>query len=246
MQIRMLGPFEVRLGDGRAADVQGARLRALAAALALQPGTVVRKDALVDWIWGEHPPAEAANALHRLVSRLRKVLPEGAVQGRADGYLLAVAPEEVDAVRFERLVTGVDEGGAQRARRLREALALWRGSALQGVDLPASAGFDAAVTRLERLRRTATEDRYDAEIGAGNGAGLVPELTDLLAEDPLRERVAAALMRALAAAGRDSEALLVYRRTASPVPRRVPRDHRGRDRGQRRRVDPRRVLAVAA
>ncbi|GAA1681021.1 BTAD domain-containing putative transcriptional regulator [Glycomyces endophyticus] len=213
----MLGPFEVRLGDGTVADVQGSRLRALVIALALQPGAVVRKDALVDWIWGERPPAEAANALHRLVSRLRKALPEGSVEGRADGYRLAIAPDDVDAVRFERLAAPGDETGAPRLHALREALALWRGAAMHGVDLPDSTGFDAAATRLERLRRTVAEDRYDAEAAAGNGAGLITELTDLLAEDPLRERIAAALMRALAAAGRDSEALLVYRRTGEAL-----------------------------
>ena len=64
------------------ADVPGARLRALLIALALEPGRVVPKATLVDWIWGEHPPADAANALQRLVSRLRKALPEGWSRGR--------------------------------------------------------------------------------------------------------------------------------------------------------------------
>src|SRR6201999_2639441 len=102
---------------------------------------------------------------------------------------------------------------AQRVRLLREALPLWRGAAMQDVGLPDSATFDAAVTRLERLRLAALEDRFDAERGLGHGAELVTELTDLVTAHPLRERLAAALMRALAAAGRDSEALLAYQRT---------------------------------
>jgi DNA-binding response OmpR family regulator len=69
--------FEVRTDDGVLADVPGARLRALLITLALEPGHVVPKATLVDWIWGERPPSEAANALQRLVSRLRKALPEG-------------------------------------------------------------------------------------------------------------------------------------------------------------------------
>jgi DNA-binding SARP family transcriptional activator len=73
----MLGPFEVRTDDGAFADVPGARLRGLLIALALEPGRVVSKATLVDWIWGEQPPADATNALHRLVSRLRKALPAG-------------------------------------------------------------------------------------------------------------------------------------------------------------------------
>ncbi|WP_346534607.1 BTAD domain-containing putative transcriptional regulator [Micromonospora sp. DPT] len=218
MQIGMLGSFEVRTDDGAFADVPGARLRGLLAALALKPGRVVPKATLVDWIWGEHPPADAANALHRLVSRLRKVLPEGSVEGQPDGYRLMVEPDAVDAVRFERLVGQArDDEDPQRARRLREALALWRGAAMQDVGLPDSAAFDAAVTRLERLRLTAMEDRFDAEVSLGHGAELVTELTDLVAAHPVRERLVAALMRALAATGRDTEALLVYQRTSEAL-----------------------------
>jgi predicted ATPase/DNA-binding SARP family transcriptional activator len=214
VQIGILGSFEVRTDDGVAADVPGTRLRALLIALALEPGRVVPKAALVDWIWGEHPPSDAANALQRLVSRLRKALPDGSVEGQTDGYRLRVEPGAVDAVRFERLVGQARlEEDPWRVRRLREALALWRGAAMQDVGLQESAAFDAAVTRLERLRLTAMEDRFDAEISLGHGPGLVTELADLVAAHPLRERLVAALMRALVATGRDSEALLVYQRT---------------------------------
>src|SRR5215472_15907967 len=210
----MLGPFEVRADDGVLADVPGARLRGLLIALALQPGHAVPKATLIDWIWGSRPPSEAANALQRLASRLRKALPEGLIEGLTDGYRLRVEPDAVDAVRFERLVGQArNDGNPRRVRLLREALALWRGAPMQDVDLPDSAAFDAAVTRLEGLRLAATEDRFDAEVSLGHGAELVTELTDLVAAHPLRERLVAALMRALAAAGRDTDALLVYQRT---------------------------------
>ena len=210
----MLGSFEVRTDDGALADVPGARLRGLLIAFALEAGRVVPKATLVDWIWGEHPPADATNALHRLVSRLRKALPEGSLEGQTDGYRLAVEPDAVDAVRFERLVGQArDDADPQRIRLLREALGLWRGAAMQDIGLQDSAAFDAAVTRLERLRLTAMEDRFDAELGLGHGAELVTELTDLVAAHPVRERLVAALMRALVAAGRGSEALLVFQRT---------------------------------
>ena len=211
----MLGPLEVRADDGSLADVPGARLRGLLIALALKPDRVVPKASLVDWIWGEDPPADAANALQRLVSRLRKALPDGVIEGQPDGYRLRVEPDAVDAVRFERLVSaGQARTGdaSRRARLLREALELWRGAAMQDVGLLDSAAFDAAVIRLEELRLTAAEERADAEITLGRGAELVTELTDLVAAHPLRERLVAALMRALVAAGRDSEALLVYQR----------------------------------
>ncbi|MCP2328300.1 putative ATPase [Hamadaea flava] len=236
MKIGLLGPFEVRGDDGVVADVPGARLRGLLTALALDPGRVLPKATLVDWIWGENPPADATNALHRLVSRLRKVLPEGSIEGQSDGYRLTVDPDAVDVARFERLLAAARLGSApfgssdsaggnspdvgrnsaddpRRVRLLREAVALWRGGALQDVDLPDSAAFEAAVTRLERLRLTALEDRYDAEVELGHGADLVTELSDLVAAHPVRERLAGALMRALVASGRDSEALLAYERT---------------------------------
>jgi predicted ATPase/DNA-binding SARP family transcriptional activator len=214
VQIGILGAFEVRADGGAVADVPGARLRALLIALALEPGRVVSKAALIDWIWGEQPPVDTANALQRLVSRLRKALPEGLIEGQPGGYRLTVEPDAVDAVRFERLIARArDAEGPRRVQLLREALALWRGAAMADVGLEDSEALDAAVTRLERLRLAALEDRFDAEVGLGQAGELIAELTDLVAAHPMRERLAAALMRALAAAGRDTEALLVYERT---------------------------------
>ncbi|HEX5994593.1 MAG TPA: BTAD domain-containing putative transcriptional regulator [Jiangellales bacterium] len=206
--------MEVRTNDRILADVPGARLRALLIALAIEPGRVVSKATLIDWIWGENPPADAANALQRLASRLRKALPGGVIEGQTGGYRLVVEPDAVDALRFERLIGQANqEEGLQRVRLLREALALWRGAAMQDVGLADSEAFDAAVTRLEGLRLTAMEDRFEAEVGLGHGAEVVAELTDAVTAHPLRERLVAALMRALVAAGRDSEALLTYERT---------------------------------
>jgi predicted ATPase/DNA-binding SARP family transcriptional activator len=213
VQIGILGPLEVRTDGGGLADVPGARLRGLLVALALRPGQVVPKSSLVDWIWGELPPSDATNALQRLVSRLRKVLPDGAIEGQPDGYRLTVAPDAVDAVRFEQLVSAGHSQGKDGLPLLREALELWRGAALQDIGLQESAALDAAVTRLDGLRLTATEERFDAEVALGRGAELVTELTDLVTANPVRERLVAALMRALAAAGRDNEALQVYQRT---------------------------------
>ncbi|MGH3293720.1 MAG: BTAD domain-containing putative transcriptional regulator [Trebonia sp.] len=213
MHIGILGSFEVRTDDGVFADLPGARLRALLIALALQPGRGVQKATLVDWIWGERPPADAANALQQLVSRLRRALPEGVVEGQPDGYRLTVEPDAVDAVRFERLVgLARNDEDLRQAKLLREALELWRGPAMQDVGLQDSPAFEAVVTRLNGLRLAAMEDRFEAEIRLGHGAELVTELTDLVAAHPVRERLVAVLMRALAAAGRANEALLVYQR----------------------------------
>ncbi|KAF0848726.1 BTAD domain-containing putative transcriptional regulator [Nocardia caishijiensis] len=212
VQIGMLGPLEIRTQDGGSIAIPGARLRALLIALALEPGRAVPKTRLVDLIWDEQPPADAANALQALVSRLRRLLPDGSLEVRAGGYRLAVDPDAVDTVRFERLLDearGTDD--LRRAELLREALELFRGEPLQ--DVADSAPFDPVVTRFHGLRLAALEDRYEAEVQLGRGQEVVAELTEVVARHPVQERLVAALMRALGAAGRGPEALVVYQRT---------------------------------
>src|SRR5215469_5009125 len=214
VRIGMLGPFEVRTGDGAAVEVPGVRLRALLAALALEPGRIVTREKLVDWIWGQQPPADEVNALQALVSRLRRMLPDGVIEADAGGYRLAVPPDAVDVSRFERLVGQARAAdSAARADLLRSASQLWRGTAMEGVALRGSEAFDAAVTRLDELYLTALGDRVDADIRLGRGGEMVSELTELVAAHPLREGFVAALMRALAEAGRRAEALTAYQRT---------------------------------
>ncbi|WP_431940827.1 BTAD domain-containing putative transcriptional regulator [Nocardia grenadensis] len=212
MQIALLGPLDIRADDGGAIEVPGVRLRALLIALALEPGRAVPRATLVDWIWGEQPPADAANALQALVSRLRRLLPDGSLEGQAGGgYRLTVRPGAVDAVRFEQYLEEARGGDdAQRTRLLREALDLWRGAPLRDIEASDSAAVDAVITRFEGLRLAATEDLYESEIRRGRAAEQVAELTELVARYPVRERLVAALMRALGAAGRAAEALVVY------------------------------------
>src|SRR5258708_18250377 len=147
----MLGSFEVRTDDSVLADVPGARLRGVLIARALDPDHAVPKATLVDWIWGERPPSDAANALQRLVSRLRKAVPEGLVEGRTDGYRLRVEPDAVDAVRFERLVGQVrNDEDPRRARLLGAAPAIWRGGARAEGGFPGSGGGCTAGSPLPR------------------------------------------------------------------------------------------------
>ncbi|MFG1708075.1 BTAD domain-containing putative transcriptional regulator [Nonomuraea sp. M3C6] len=214
VRIGLLGPFEVRNRDGAVVEVPGIRLRALLAALALEPGRIVTRARLVDWIWGQRPPADEVNALQALVSRLRRVLPDGVIEAESGGYRVAVAPDAVDVCRFEHLVGQARAAEpAARADLLRSALALWRGTAMADIALQGSDAFDAAVARLDELYVAALGDRVDADIRLGHGSELVSELTELVATYPLREGFVAALMRALAEAGRGTEALTVYQRT---------------------------------
>ncbi|WP_228640980.1 BTAD domain-containing putative transcriptional regulator [Microtetraspora sp. AC03309] len=218
VRVGLLGPFEVRNRDGSVVEVPGVRLRALFAALALEPGRIVTRARLVDWIWGPRPPADEVNALQALVSRLRRVLPDGVIEADSGGYRLAVAPDAVDVCRFEHLVGQARTAEpAARADQLRSALALWRGTAMADIALEGSDAFDAAVTRLDELHVAALGDRVDADIRLGRGSELVSELTELVATYPLREGFVAALMRALAEAGRGTEALTVYQRTRERI-----------------------------
>jgi predicted ATPase/DNA-binding SARP family transcriptional activator len=214
VHVGLLGSFEVRNRDGAVVEVPGSRLRALLAALALTPGRIVSRARLVDWIWGESPPADEVNALQALVSRLRRVLPDGVIGAESGGYRLAVPPDAVDVCRFEDLVGQARTAEpAARAELLRSALALWRGPAMDDIALRDSDTFDAVVARLDELHVAALGDRVEADLRLGRGSELVPELTELVATYPLREGFVAALMRALAEAGRGNEALTVYQRT---------------------------------
>ncbi|MCR6481483.1 winged helix-turn-helix domain-containing protein [Amycolatopsis sp. OK19-0408] len=212
MRVALLGPLRATRDDGTPIDIGGARLRMLLARLALDAGRAVPADTLVDGLWGGEPPADAANALQSLVSRLRKALPV-AVESGPGGYRLGLAREDVDAERFERLAAeGRRELAAGRdthaAELLAEALALWQGAALADVlDAPFA---PAPARRLTDLRAVAAEDRFEALIRLGEHADVLADLSAAAEAEPLRERLAGLRIRALCAAGRQSEALTVY------------------------------------
>ncbi|MFI1533525.1 AfsR/SARP family transcriptional regulator [Streptomyces anandii] len=193
------------------------KLRALLAALLLEAGHVVSVEALKDALWDGAPPASAQASLHNHVTRLRRLLddPER-LRAVPPGYVLRVERGELDLHLFEtRLAEArAAHAGADWARVVRacaEALALWRGAPLGG--LPSGLGRYTVVQRLEEGRLLLLEWRYDAELALGGDrpAGLVPELTALAAEYPLREAYHRQLMLALLRTGRRAEALAVHR-----------------------------------
>jgi DNA-binding SARP family transcriptional activator len=212
MEFRILGPLEVWDG-GDEVSLGGPKPRALLAGLLLHPNEVVPTDRLIDELWGEDSPEDAAAALRVNVSRLRKALPQDVLTTRAPGYVIRVEPNELDLHRFERLV---DEGrdllarglAAEASDRLRDALSLWRGPAL--ADFAYDSFAQAAIARLEEIRVAAVELRIDADLVLGRHHELVGELEALVAEQPLREGLRRNLMTALYRSGRQAEALDAY------------------------------------
>ncbi len=212
MEFRILGPLEA-IQEGRPLALGAHKQRALLALLLLRRGEVVLADRLIDELWGEQPPRAAGKSVQVYVSQLRKALGDGLLETHGRGYLLRVAPQDVDAGRFERLLergrallAAGDARGA--AATLRDALALWRGPPL--ADFTYEAFAQREIARLEELRLAAVEERVEADLALGRHTELVGELEALVHEHPLRERLRAQLMLALYRAGRQAEALSAY------------------------------------
>jgi DNA-binding SARP family transcriptional activator/tetratricopeptide (TPR) repeat protein len=206
VEFRILGPLEVRDGE-RVLPLGGARRRAVLALLLLDANRVVSVDRLVDGVWGDAPPPSALASLRNHLGRLRQELGDRLIT-RPPGYLLRVAEGELDLDRFVRLVNDAQGADAAvAAERLAEALALWRGAPL--ADLAGEpAGRVAA--NMEELRLAALEHRIDADLALGRHAALVPELEELVAQQPYRERPRRQLIVALYRSGGQAEALDAY------------------------------------
>jgi WD40 repeat protein/DNA-binding SARP family transcriptional activator len=213
MQLHLLGPVEAGV-NGRMLPLGGAKQRSVLAMLALEANRTVSADHLVEGLWGEHPPPSAAKMVQNYVWRLRTALGEDSgveIATRGRGYELRIDEDAVDARRFERLlaeaVRAAREGAASEAAR--EALALWRGRALDDVaDEPFAA---AEIRRLEALRVEAAELAIAADLAAGRHHEVVGEIDALLADHPLREPLHAHRMLALYRCGRQADALEAYR-----------------------------------
>jgi YVTN family beta-propeller protein len=201
VDVRLLGPLEVRLGNGPV-ELGPRKQRAILAMLALEPGRTVSADRLAEGLWGDELPPSAAKMVQNYVSHLRRALDGDGVRivthGR--GYELQLSERDVDAVRFERLVC---------ESRPRDALELWHGNPL--ADLTDEPFAATEIRRLEELRVRAEECAIDADLAAGRHAEVVGELDALVAAYPLREHLHALRMLALYRSGRQSEALEAYR-----------------------------------
>jgi DNA-binding SARP family transcriptional activator len=204
-EFRLLGPLETVVG-GDPVQLAAAKPRALLALLLLNRNRVVPTERLIDELWADEPPARATKTLQVYISQLRKALGPDRLVTRPPGYLLRVESGELDLERFEELTaaarTQLEQGDPAAARdRLREALQLWRGPP------------EAVAARLDELRVAAEEDLLYASLEAGEAASVIPQLEDLVDAQPLRERPRELLMLALYRAGRQADALELFRRT---------------------------------
>jgi len=227
LRVGVLGPVTAWRGE-REVNAGQPRQLAVLGLLAMRANRVVSRGELVDAVWGDQPPASAESGIYTYVAGLRRVLepdrprpapdrsqrvPARVLVSAGGGYMLRLDPGCLDSEQFEHCigrarslrVSGDLAGGVQA---IDEALALWRGLPFAGVPGPFA---EAERLRLRELRTAAAEERADLLLARGQGAEVVPDLTALVAEHPLRERAHGLLMIALYRCGRQAEALQVFR-----------------------------------
>ncbi|SDO61305.1 DNA-binding transcriptional activator of the SARP family [Lentzea jiangxiensis] len=212
---RLLGMIEV-IGSKEQMPTPPRRQRTVLTALLLEANRVVGMEQLIYLVWEHSPPSTARAQIQICVSALRREFTRAGVDAqietRQPGYLLRVAADKIDISLFERRVAAADLAVRQgrledAATILRAALSLWRGPALNG----AGATLQSKAIRLEEKRLAALENCVEAELSLGRHHALIGELHSVVTENPLRERLRGQLMVALYRAGRQPEALEVYR-----------------------------------
>jgi serine/threonine protein kinase/ABC-type glycerol-3-phosphate transport system substrate-binding protein len=219
MRFKVLGPVEAARDEG-AIPLGGPKQRLVLAHLIVRANELVPADVLIDQVWGENPPDAARGTLHSYISHLRKALGSERIEGRAPGYVLHVAEDDLDSTRFERLVheARLANGSPGRAGgNLREALALWTGPAF--ADLGSEPSLAAEIARLNELRLQALEDRIAADLAEGRHGEVVGELEALTRELPIRERLWELLMLALYRSRRPADALAAFERAREGLAR---------------------------
>ncbi|MDF2256511.1 AfsR/SARP family transcriptional regulator [Streptomyces ferralitis] len=224
MEIHVLGPVRVRIGDQSIVPTAGKPKQVLTL-LALRCGRVVPVSTLMEEIWGDKVPRSGTTTLQTYILQLRKLiarsLPAGCQLSAKDllvthfnGYQLAITPSAYDLREFERLTVEGDAalaaGDAETAsRQLGRALELWSGSAL--MDVPAGQVLEMEAMGMEEARMRAQELRIIADLQLGRHAMLIPELRMLVAQCPMHENFCAMLMIALQRSGAPWRALQVFR-----------------------------------
>lgn len=214
----LLGPLQLVV-DGVDTPLGTPKQRAVLALLLINRNRAVSTDALTDALWADTPPAGARASLHSYVSNLRKLLAvpdaRSSLASAPPGYRLTVPAGDCDLDRFVTARTNAAQAAAAdrfeaAARGLTDALALWRGPALD--DLRSFAFAEAFSTALAEDRLAAITSRAEAELVCGRGAALIGELEKLTAEHPYREPLWTQLISAHYVSERQSDALDAYQR----------------------------------
>jgi len=219
LRFEVLGPLRVRRGDVQL-SLGPVQQQVVLAVLLLRANKPVSRDRLIDAVWGSAVPAYAVNLVQKYVSGLRRALeparparePSRLLAWTGSGYRLTVPDAQLDLAVFER------EVGRARAARAADdlsaasdafhaAVQLWRGSVCEGLSSPF---LDGERNRFADYRISVVEERIDVELALGRHAEVVPELQQLVAAHPLRERLRGLLMLALYRSGRQADALAVF------------------------------------
>jgi DNA-binding SARP family transcriptional activator len=216
VKFRILGPLEITAGTERL-ELGGSRQQIVVATLLINANRFVTTDRLLEAIYGEDPPSTSRAQVQISISSLRRQLASRSsdeiISTHGRGYVIRVASGDLDSEQFQELAAAAraarDVGRYDQAVACyRDALRLWRGPALDGID---SELVRAAASRLDELRISTNEDRLKLELDLSRHHELIGELTELVHEFPLRERLRGLLMLALYRSDRAAEALEVYR-----------------------------------
>ncbi|WP_371587324.1 BTAD domain-containing putative transcriptional regulator [Streptomyces virginiae] len=212
MEFRVLGPVEVRR-DGRRVALSGAKLHTVLAALLVAREEVISDERLCRLLWGWAPPATVSAQLYTYVSRLRKILGDDVlIDRRPPGYAMSIGNATLDLNEFEKLALGgrealLAEDFEKAGELLRGALARWNGTPFANATEYLA---DAEAPRLTEARAVTLEHRIAADLALGRHEQITGELTGLVAEFPLRERIRCQLMTALCRSGRQADAIHLY------------------------------------
>ncbi|HUQ62462.1 MAG TPA: BTAD domain-containing putative transcriptional regulator [Acidimicrobiales bacterium] len=220
VEFRILGPLEVLDADGNPVPLGPPRQHALLVALLLHRRSPLSVERLIDLLWGDAAPETAATVVHGSVAGLRRALEPrrrdhasgSLLVTRPTGYKIDVPDDRIDAIRFERLIAEARRhlraDPSRASATLSEALSLWRGTALAGLD---GDFVRNAARRLEERRLDALEARIEADLALGRHHDVLGELDEAVVRHPLRERLWSLYLLALYRCGRQADALAAYR-----------------------------------
>ncbi|WP_433260713.1 AfsR/SARP family transcriptional regulator [Actinosynnema sp. CS-041913] len=210
VEVRLLGSVDVVV-DGRVVDVGSPRQRHVLAALVAEPGRPVLPEVVVERVWGQRSGERMPPSLHTYISQLRRALaPVGVTITRAGGgYLCPVDPSAVDTHRFADLVAQarVADDDVEAVGLWEQALGLWRGDPLSGLDTPWANQWRI---RLQDERTAAELDHIDGLLRVGRHGEVLPLLAAQVEDRPLDERLAGQYLTALYRSGRQADALARY------------------------------------